>query len=190
MQSLTVARVILLFASTLFIACEKTENEGACKSGYRQVHHEKSSFDVIEAYTGQAVVTSKTYYIFTNTTPNQIIFFIAENVGDICPDEHMKIDVEIKMKNVPQPLPMYLSGEARWSIYGDDILLHNGLPTPGQVYKGSFSIGLKQAFGSNAGNVDIEAVVQFAAGSDLNVDKNYLKDHIEYMKVSTRYSLH
>jgi hypothetical protein len=172
------------------VSCEKNgDDEGACGAGKAydyEVYNKLSQLPFIP-YTG-TINSGRTYFHYLPGPPSKVLFFVGFNAKPVCTNEHMQIDYEIRMTQEPQPLSMRIYGDAYWSAFSDEVILFDGTPTPGQTYKGSLKVGLKQAFPQGGGDVDAFINVEFTSKGSLPQDSAYFDVHVDHMKVSSTYS--
>lgn len=183
---------ITALAACLFLlaSCEKNgDEEGACGAGFAEdvSQFTRTAYSDFQPYTGRPV-PGQLYYHKIVGLPSKTLHFTGFTAKPVCTNEHMKINYEIVIANEPQTLSMKIFGDAYWSAFSDKVILFEGIPTPGQSYKGSLTIGLKQAFPQGGGDVDAFVNVEFTTSGNYALDSAYFLKHVHAMIVSSRYS--
>ena len=184
------SRTALFVCLAIVVSCEKNgDSEGACGAGYAE--GKVGGFYTIyylTLYTGTHSQIATYYNYPPGSPPDKVQFFVGDNIKGICINEHLKIDYKVKMRDVSQTLSMKISGDAYWSAFGDDIVLFNDIPAPGQSYSGSLNVGLKQAFPQGGGDVDAFVNVEFTSSGNFSVDSTYFVKHVRILNVKSKYS--
>jgi hypothetical protein len=170
----------------LLVSCEKDSDEGACGAGYAEAYSE-DDLNIYKQYTGTPT-PGTTYYHYIIGSPIKVQFFVGFNAKSICTKEHMQINYEVNVKNVPQTLSMKIFGDAYWSAFSNEAILFDGIPTPGISYKGSLKAGLQQAFPQGGGDVDAFVNVEFNSSGSFASDSTYFVNHIQGISVTSKYS--
>lgn len=128
------------------------------------------------------------YYFYVAGTPQKVQFFVADTKNDICTDEHLNIEYQIQTTAAVQSRPMKVFGEVYWSAFSDDIVLTTDANSLSHVYTSELNnVGLKQAFPEGAAEVDFYLTVEFESLGSLDADKQYFKDHVNYLHIVCSY---
>ena len=177
----------------LIISCGK--NDGGCGNGmgfFESIFNSNSAFATFTA--GQRPEVYTIYYIYQNSVPPKILFFIGGRQDLICPEEHLTVKYIYLLSKNSQEVPLKIYGEAVWGkaagfgVGYDDIILADGVLKEGQ---GSgyvpMTIGLKQVYPAGAATVDFFLTVEFPSQGSFMKDTTYFKDHIESLEIVCTY---
>lgn len=101
---------------------------------------------------------------------------------------HLSIQYQVQTTAAKQSRPLKIFGEVYWSLWGDDIVLITDGNLSSHTYTSTLSdVGLKQAFPEEAAEVDFYLNVEFKSLGSLDADKQYFKEHINYMHIVCSY---
>lgn len=169
------------------VSCEKVDN-GACGNGKFSEEYAMylpSWQGQYEKFTG---LINKDIVYYNYPGSGKVQFVIAKKQENICPEKHVNIYFEIALNrhgDLINKLPLRIFGEAYWSLgfQNEEVQLFNGIKVPNYIIGSGISIGLKQAFGSKKGFVNLFLTVEFDTNGSFSQDSTLFVNNFDILYI-------
>lgn len=174
-------KLLLLCApALLLVACK---GDSLCGDDLPASYHSIDMSDV--KIVNSPAMPGEDTIAYNGNIPGKAQFYIGKTFTNLCTEEHMKFEYVVAFKDAtPHPIPFKVFGEAYWSAFDDELILYDGIvPENNSAYIGTLEVGLKQAFGDGAGEVDAYVTIEFAAQGSFSADSAYLHQHLSFMEL-------
>ncbi len=161
-KHLLLAGVILL---SLLISCSKDNKSSPCGS--------KKTASNFWLRIGNSLFQNFHGLPHTYMEGNNRVFQWSDEVTNVCPDEHVKVECEVELSSPTSPVSA--RGRVDWLILFERKIT---MTRNGNIFKGSDEVGLKQAFNQDPATFFPVVEVFFPTQGSYSEDSTFLLQHV------------
>jgi hypothetical protein len=160
-------KYLLLAGAVLFllISCSKDNKPSPCGP--------KSNASKFWLRLGNSLFKNFDGLPHTYMEGNNRVFQWSDEVTNVCPDEHVKVECEVEMSNAASPVGA--RGRVDWLILFERKIT---MTRNGNTFKGRDEVGLKQAFNQDPAFFFPVVEVFFPTKGSYSADSAFLLEHV------------